>query len=119
MFMKISKIFALCLMVTICCAATPVFASTGSLSIISDITGTGGLPWESPLQKIVESLTGYWAYAVVVIAFVAAAAMLFFGQAEMQSWVRTLLFLIMCASMLMGGGKFAKNVLGMSGMLLL
>lgn len=76
------------------------------------------LPWEEPLKKIVKSLTGYWAYAVVIVAFVASAAMMFFGQAEMQGWVRNLIFLIMVASFLVGGGLFAERLLGLSGMLL-
>lgn len=92
-------------------SAAPVFASTAGT--------TEALPWETPLEKIVNSLTGFWAYAVVVVAFVASAAMMFFGQAEMQGWVRNLIFLIMVASFLMGGGMFAKNLLGLSGMLLL
>lgn len=89
-------------------SAVPAFAEVASDS----------LPWEKPLEKIVKSLTGYWAYAVVLIAFVASAATMFFGQAEMQGWVRNLIFLIMVASFLVGGGMFAQNILGINGMLI-
>lgn len=90
-------------------------------ALASEVAATGGesLPWEQPLQKIVKSLTGFWAYAVIIIAFVASAGMMFFGQAELQGWVRNLVFLIMVASFLVGGGMFAKNLLGYEGMLLL
>lgn len=83
--------------------------------------GSGGgeaLPWEGPLESIVKSLTGFWAYAVIVIAFVASAAMMFFGQAEMQGWVRNLIFLIMVCSMLVGGGVLAEKFFGLAGMLI-
>lgn len=90
-----------------------------STALAEKADGKEQLPWETPLEKIVNSLTGYWAYAVVIIAFVASAGMMFFGQAEMQGWVRNLVFLIMVASFLMGGGMFAKNLLGLKGMLLL
>jgi len=112
MFKGKNKILALCFMVIIICFATvlPAAAVTSS--------DENALPWEGPLKAIVESLTGYWAYAVIVLAFVASGAMLYFGHTELQGWVRTLLFLIMCASFLMGGGAFATRVLNLSGIML-
>jgi len=111
MFWKKWKILTLLFIAVACLlVALPAAAST--------LNDKEALPWETPLKKIVNSLTGYWAYAVMVLAFVASGAMLYFGQTELQSWVRTLLFLIMCSSFLMGGGVFAKNVLNLSGMLL-
>lgn len=113
---KFKKVLVLLLMTLICIAcilpATLASASTTARS------GADALPWETPLEKIVNSLTGFWAYAVIIIAFVASAAMMFFGQAEMQGWVRNLVFLIMVASFLVGGGMFAKNVLGLTGMMI-
>ena len=46
----------------------PAFASSG-----------GGLPWETPLNKLKDSLSGPVALAVGVIAFFAGGAMLVFG----------------------------------------
>ena len=111
MFKKKWKIFILCFVVVASLAAAfPAMATTAA--------DKEALPWEKPLEKIVNSLTGYWAYAVMVLAFVASGAMLYFGHTELQTWVRSLLFLIMCASFLMGGGMFAKNVLNISGLML-
>lgn len=113
---KFKKVLVLLLMALICsCCILP--ATLASASIEAD-SSKGALPWETPLQKIVKSLTGFWAYAVIIIAFVASAAMMFFGQAEMQGWVRNLVFLIMVASFLVGGGVFAQNILGYEGMLI-
>lgn len=99
-------------------AAAIIMPAARAIASTSAGTGTDALPWETPLEKIVKSLTGFWAYAVIIIAFVASAGMMFFGQAEMQGWVRNLVFLIMVASFLVGGGVFAKNVLGLTGMLI-
>lgn len=89
-----------------------------STALAEKTKGEVKLPWEDPLEQIVDSLTGYWAYAIVIIAFVASAAMMFFGQAEMQGWVRNLVFLILVASFLMGGGMWARRLLGLKAMLL-
>lgn len=105
---------ALILILTVFIIIMPVAAMAST----SAGTATDTLPWEKPLEKIVNSLTGFWAYAVIIIAFVASAAMMFFGQAELQGWVRNLVFLIMVASFLIGGGIFAKNVLGLTGTLI-
>ena len=41
--------------------------------------GGGGLPWEGPLKKIADSLTGPVALAISLIAFVVAGGTLVFG----------------------------------------
>lgn len=105
---------ALVLIFTVLIVIMPVtaFAKT------SPGTGDDSLPWEGPLDKIVSSLTGFWAYAVIVVAFVASAGMMFFGQAELQGWVRNLIFLIMVCSMLVGGGALATKFFGLAGKLI-
>ena len=44
-------------------------------------TPTGGLPWDSPIQTFTNDLTGPVATGVSVVAFLAAAAALVFGEA--------------------------------------
>lgn len=107
---------ALILIFMVLIATMPVAAMAKTTAGSSG--GTDELPWEGPLESIVKSLTGFWAYAVIVIAFVASAAMMFFGQAELQGWVRNLIFLIMVCSMLVGGGVLAENFFGLAGMLI-
>lgn len=111
---KIKRVLALLCLALVC----SVFILPASPALADLASAKEALPWETPLQKIVASLTGFWAYAVIIIAFVASAATMFFGQAEMQGWVRNLIFLIMVASFLVGGGMFAKNILGLTGMLI-
>lgn len=113
------KIALVLLFLALICVVTVMPATQAQASEVAAGTGSDVLPWEKPLEKIVKSLTGFWAYAVIIIAFVASAGMMFFGQAELQGWVRNLIFLIMVASFLVGGGMFAKNILGYEGMLLL
>lgn len=108
---KVKKALILIFMVLIVTMPVAAMAKTTPAS-------TDALPWEGPLESIVKSLTGFWAYAVIVVAFVASAAMMFFGQAELQGWVRNLIFLIMVCSMLVGGGILAEKFFGFAGMLI-
>ena len=68
--------------------------------------GTGGLPWETPLQTLSNSIKGPVAYAISLMGIVAAGAMLIWGG-EINEFVRRIIMLILVISLII----FASNIL--------
>ena len=68
--------------------------------------GGGGLPWETPLQTLSNSIKGPVAYAVSLMGIVAAGAMLIWGG-EINEFVRRIIMLILVISLIV----FASNIL--------
>lgn len=85
----------------------PSFASTGS----------SGLPWETPLQTVTNSLTGPVALAISVAALFAAGAALVFGG-EMGEFVKRALYAVMAIAFIVGGSAFINKVFNFTGALL-
>ena len=75
----------------------PSFASSAS---------GGGLPFDSWLTKIRQSVTGPFAFSVSIIGLVAAGAALIFGG-DMNGFMRTLIFIVLVLSFVIG----AQNTL--------
>ena len=65
-----------------------------------------GMPWESPLTKLVESITGPVAFGISVLALVASVAGLVFGG-ELSGLIKNMLFLALGISVIV----FATNML--------
>ena len=78
----------------------PAFASLG-----------GGLPWETPLNKVKDSLSGPVALAVGVIAFFAGGAMLVFGG-EMTDFARRAALVVLACGFLLGGSNLLTTLYG-------
>ena len=78
----------------------PAFASSG-----------GGLPWETPLNKVKDSLSGPVALAVGVIAFFAGGAMLVFGG-EMTDFARRSALVVLACGFLLGGSNLLTTLYG-------
>ena len=78
----------------------PAFASSG-----------GGLPWETPLNKVKDSLSGPVALAVGVIAFFAGGAMLVFGG-EMTDFARRAALVVLACGFLLGGSNLLTTLYG-------
>lgn len=87
-------IAVLCLALT-----TPVMASSG-----------GGLPWESPLEQIQESITGPVAGYIALAAVAVAGGMLIFGG-ELNDFARRLMYVVLVAGILLG----ATQIVGLFG----
>ena len=68
--------------------------------------GGGGLPWETPLQTIRDSIAGPVAYAVSLMGIVVAGATLVWGG-EINEFVRRMIMLILVISLII----FASNIL--------
>ncbi len=72
--------------------------------------GGGGLPWEAPLQRIQQSITGPVAMAIALIAVAVAGGMLIFGG-EINDFARRLAYVVLVCGILLG----ATQVVGLFG----
>lgn len=89
---KISILFTGATLVAISIGFTdPAFASSGG----------GGLPWESPLQQIQQSITGPVAGFIALAAVAIAGAMLIFGG-ELNDFARRLCYVALVGGVLLG-----------------
>lgn len=80
------------LALTLCLFLTePAFASSGG----------GGLPWESPLQQIQQSITGPVAGFIALAAVAIAGGMLIFGG-ELNDFARRLCYIALVGGVLLG-----------------
>ena len=95
----IALAFALaCLFAIFALAAEPALATTTST--------TGGLPWESPLNTIRDSLKGPVALAISLIGIVVTGAMLIFGG-EINEFARRVIMMVLVVALLVQ----ANNIL--------
>lgn len=93
-------LFALVAVLAVTLVTDPAFASSG-----------GGLPWETPLNKVKDSLSGPVALAVGVIAFFAGGAMLVFGG-EMTDFARRAALVVLACGFLLGGSNLLTTLYG-------
>ncbi len=66
----------------------------------------GGLPFDTWLTKVTNSITGPFAFTVSIVGIVAAGAMLIFGG-DMSGFMKTLIFIVLVLSFVIA----AKNTL--------
>jgi type IV secretory pathway VirB2 component (pilin) len=71
--------------------------------------GAGGLPWETPLQNVQQSLTGPVAKGVALVAIVGALGTLLFLHAEMNQFTRVIVFIVMGIGTLVGANAFLSG----------
>jgi type IV secretion system protein VirB2 len=69
-------------------------------------TGSSNLPWETPLQKVRDSITGPVAYAISLLGIVVTGAILVFGG-EINEFVRRIIMLVLVVSLMV----FATDLL--------
>jgi type IV secretion system protein TrbC len=80
-------------------SAAPALASSG-----------GSLPWEGPLEKIQQSITGPVAGYIALAAVAIAGGMLIFGG-ELNDFARRLVYVVLVAGILLG----ATTIVGLFG----
>lgn len=80
--------------------ASPALASSGG----------GGLPWEGPLERIQQSITGPVAGYIALAAVAIAGGMLIFGG-ELNDFARRLMYIVLVAGILLG----ATTIVGLFG----
>ena len=80
-------------------------------------TGSGSLPWESPLGMIKDSLTGPVAVLISLIAIVVCGVALIFGG-DFSGFVRSLINVVIVISIVLGSSSLITRLFGVSGALL-
>ncbi len=82
----------------------PITVAAISFSLSEPVlasSGGGGLPWESPLQQIQQSITGPVAGFIALAAVAIAGAMLIFGG-ELNDFARRLCYVALVGGVLLG-----------------
>jgi len=96
----------------------PVAVALAVLAPVAAIAGTAqGLPWESPMEKVKDSLTGPIALGISIIALAAAGAALVFGG-ELSEFTRKIIMLVMALALLVAGSSIMTNLFSASGALI-
>ncbi|RWN07735.1 TrbC/VirB2 family protein [Mesorhizobium sp.] len=85
------------LVLTALALTSPVLASSGG----------GGLPWESPLQQIQQSITGPVAGFIALAAVAIAGGMLIFGG-ELNDFARRLCYIALVGGVLLGATQIVS-----------
>jgi type IV secretion system protein VirB2 len=70
-------------------------------------TGGAGLPWETPLTVLSNSITGPVAYSVSLIGIVGAGGILIFAGGQVNEFMRAVLFCVLVIAFIIA----AKNTL--------
>ena len=71
----------------------------------------GGLPYESWLNSLRQSVTGPVAFALSIIGIVVAGGVLIFGG-ELNAFFRTLIFLVLVMALLVGTQNLMSGLFG-------
>jgi type IV secretion system protein VirB2 len=81
-------------------------ALSPGLAFAAGTGGGGGLPWETPLQNVQQSLTGPVAKGIALVAIVGALGTLLFLHAEMNQFTRVIVFVVLGVGTLVGANAF-------------
>jgi type IV secretion system protein TrbC len=73
--------------------------------------GGGGLPWETPLNTLSNSVTGPVAYGISLIGIVGAGGVLIFAGGMVNEFLRAVLFCVLVIAFIIA----SKNTLGAFG----
>lgn len=84
--------------------------SSSSPALASQGQG-GGLPYESWLNNLRQSVTGPVAFALSIIGIVVAGGVLIFGG-ELNAFFRTLIFLVLVMALLVGAQNMMSSFFG-------
>lgn len=71
----------------------------------------GGLPYESWLEKLRQSVSGPVAFGVAMIGIVVSGAVLIFGG-ELNGFFRTLVFIVLVMALLVGANSMLTTFFG-------
>ncbi len=73
--------------------------------------GGGGLPYETWLNSLRNSVTGPVAFAVSIIGIVVAGGVLIFGG-ELNAFFRTLIFIVLVMALTVGAQNMMSSLFG-------
>lgn len=93
------------------CLVMAVAALMGPDSALASVGNGGGLPYESWLDSIRNSVTGPVAFTVSIIGIVIAGSVLIFGG-DLNGFFRTLIFIVLVMSLLVGAQNIMSSLFG-------
>jgi len=79
--------------------------------------GGGITEWETPLQKVVQSITGPVAFGVSVIGIVVAGAMLVWGG-EINEFARKIIMLVLVIALIVAATNILSTLFGVGAVVL-
>lgn len=79
-------------------------------------TSGGGLPFDSWLTKIQNSITGPFAFTVSIVGIVGAGAALIFGG-EMNGFLRSLIFIVLVLAFIISAQNVLSGITGKGAMI--
>ncbi|CAG0911775.1 unnamed protein product, partial [Cyprideis torosa] len=74
----------------------------------------GGLPWEAPLQTVVNSLTGPVALSIGLLGLFAAGGTLIFGG-ELTGFAKTVSWIFLAVALMVLGVNIFNTLFGATG----
>jgi len=77
---------------------------------------TTGLPWESPLETIKQSITGPVAFGISLLGIVAAGAGLIWGG-ELSGFIKTMIYIVLVIAIIISGTNI-MNMFSAKGLLI-
>jgi type IV secretory pathway VirB2 component (pilin) len=80
--------------------------------------GGGGLPWETPLNRVAQSMTGPVALSISLIALMVAGGTLVFGG-ELSEFARRSCVAVLAIAFLVLGAGFMTTLFGVGGAVVL
>lgn len=87
-----------------------VFAASAIIDpSLAHASKTSGLPWDGPLQKVGDALTGTVAYYLSLLGIFVSGAVLVFGG-EINQFVRSLAMVVLVASVMAGAGTMMEKL---------
>lgn len=77
--------------------------------VLASVGGGGGLPYESWLVNLRNSVTGPVAFTLSIVGIVVAGGILIFGG-ELNAFFRTLIFIVLVMALLIGAQNIMTNL---------
>jgi type IV secretion system protein TrbC len=96
----------------------PVLLLLGTQTLLAGGAGGGGLPWETPLNRVAQSMTGPVALSISLIALMVAGGTLVFGG-ELSEFARRSCVAVLAIAFLVLGAGFLTKLFGVGGAVVL
>jgi type IV secretory pathway VirB2 component (pilin) len=86
-----------------------VIAALVPVAAFASSSGGSGLPWESPLQMLEDSIKGPVAYGISLLGIVGSGGMLVFGG-EISEFTRRIMYLVMVVGLIAGASSLMSTM---------
>jgi type IV secretory pathway VirB2 component (pilin) len=96
----------------------PALLLVAAQAVWAGAAGGGGLPWETPLNRVAQSMTGPVALSISLIALMVAGGTLVFGG-ELSEFARRSCVAVLAIAFLVLGAGFMTTLFGVGGAVVL